>query len=225
MTDDSAASEAEPLTHTRAAVERWLAWSGLLPLPLLLLLHLAHELRLAFATDVSEVLRPAAGVLARLAALLLIGSPLLLHVGLGSWLLLDRRGRSQVVGDVDRLPRFVSRVAAVASLVFIIYHVRTFSLAVWLGEADPRDAGFRLVAELSSTIHGIPLVGAAYLLGLLATATHCGLSVHRAVLVQGWLPTQAKRRRSARCCAAFSALLFCLGAAAVIRVAGGALLG
>jgi len=70
----------------------------------------------------------------------------------------------------------------------------------------------------------VPLSGGLYLLGLLATASHAGLGVHRGLLVEGRLRTAEKRRLSARACALGSAVLFCAGAAAVIRVASGVLL-
>jgi hypothetical protein len=80
------------------------------------------------------------------------------------------------------------------------------------------------LAELASFRFGVPLAGGAYLLGLLATATHAGLGIHRALLTQGVLKTEAQRRASARACAAFGSLAFLVGAAAVIRVASGVLL-
>jgi hypothetical protein len=120
--------------------------------------------------------------------------------------------------------RQVSRVTSVVSLLFIAYHARSYGLLVWLGEADARDAGFRLLAELSSTTSGVPVFGGLYVLGLLATVTHAGLAVHRALVAEGLLASAARRRVSARACATFAALLFCVGAAAVIRVASGVLL-
>ena len=58
MTEARSMAESEqPVTqqvaHARPAVERWLVLSGLVPLPAFLALHLARELSLAFATDVS----------------------------------------------------------------------------------------------------------------------------------------------------------------------------
>jgi cytochrome c biogenesis protein CcdA len=81
-----------------------------------------------------------------------------------------------------------------------------------------------LVARLSATSWGVPLRGGAYLLGLAATVAHAGLAVHRALLREGFLRDARWRRRSAQLCAASAALLFTLGAAAVIRVASGTLL-
>jgi len=227
VTEDSAGSNAEQLAHGRPAVERWLSWSGLVPLPAFLFLHLCRELQLGFATDVSEVLRPAPGVGATLTAWLLVWLPLSVHAALGAWFLVNRRQLSPVPsgdGDVPALPRRLSRVSSALSLAFILYHARSYGLLVWLDQADASDAGFRLVAELSSTRFGVPLIGGAYLLGLLATVTHAGLAVHRALLTEGLAATPARRRISARACATFGALSFCIGAAAVIRVATGVLL-
>ena len=225
MTEDSAGSKAEQLAHGRPAVERWLSWSGLVPLPAFLLLHLGRELWLGFAHDVSDVLRPAPGLGASVTAWLLVWLPLSIHAALGGWFLVTRRQLSHVASsDVPELTRQMSRVSGALALVFVMYHARAYGLLVWLGEADARDAGFRLTAELSSTRFGVPLIGGAYLLGLLATATHAGLAVHRALLAEGLLFTPGRRRASARACATFGVVSFWIGAAAVIRVATGVLL-
>jgi succinate dehydrogenase/fumarate reductase cytochrome b subunit len=225
VTEDSASSKATQLAHGRPAVERWLSWSGLVPLPAFLLLHLGRELSLGFANDVSDVLRPAPGIGAVVTAWLLVWLPLSVHAALGAWLLVARRKLSQARGgDVPGLSRQMSRVAGALALVFVLYHARSYGLLVWLGEADARDAGFRLTTELSSTRFGMPLIGGAYLVGLLATATHAGLAVHRALLAEGLLFTPARRRASARACATFGVVSFWMGAAAVIRVATGVLL-
>lgn len=227
MIEDSAASKTEQLAHARPAVERWLSWSGLVPLPAFLLLHLGRELKLSFANDVSDVLRAAPSLIATVSAWLLVWLPLTVHALLGTGFLLSGRRLARLAGEAADVPpqsRLVSRVTSALSLLFIAYHARSYGLAVWLGEADARDAGFRLLAELSSTTSGVPLFGAFYLLGLLATVTHSGLAVHRALAAEGLLATPARRLASARACAAFAALLFCVGAAAVIRVASGVLL-
>jgi hypothetical protein len=125
---------------------------------------------------------------------------------------------------VPALALRVSRLTSVVALLFIAYHAREYPLASWLGEADARDAGLRLVGRLSSTSFGVPVRGAAYLLALAGTLAHAGLAVHRALLREGWLDSATRRRRSARYSAVVSALLFALGAAAIIRVASGVLL-
>ncbi len=225
VTEDSAGSNAEQLAHGRPAVERWLSWSGLVPLPAFLLLHLGRELHLAFATDVSDVLRPAPGIAATVTAWLLVWLPLCAHAALGTWFLVTRRKLSPLASsDVPALSRQVSRVSGALALLFVAYHARSYGLLVWLAEADARDAGFRLLAELSSTHLGVPVIGGLYLLGLLTTAIHSGLAVHRALLAEGLLMTPARRTASARACAVFGAVSFWIGAAAVIRVASGVLL-
>ena|GEM_PF-5831514 len=226
MTEEGAASNPTQLAHERPAVERWLSWSGLVPLPAFLFLHLARELQLAFRDDVSDVLRPEPTTLGQLTSWLLVWLPLLVHGALGVFLLLSGRQLSPLSAgaDVPALPRLVSRVSGALALIFVAYHARAYSVSVWLGEADARDAGFRLLGELSSTRFGVPLLGGAYLLGLAATVTHAGLGVHRALVAQGLLTTGARRQASARACAVFGALLFAVGAAAVIRVASGVLL-
>ncbi|RYZ08237.1 MAG: hypothetical protein EOO73_09250 [Myxococcales bacterium] len=213
------------MAHVRPAVERWVTWSGLIPLPAFLALHLAHELSWAFATEVSEVVRPAPTAFIRLTSFFLVWLPLAVHValGCGRWVM-GHAASAAPTGDVPAASRLVSRVTSLLSLAFLAYHGRTYSLTVWRGEAAAEDAGFRLLEELSSATSGVPLSGGLYLLGLLVTAAHAGLGVHRGLLLEGLLPTPGKRRLSARACALGSAISFCLGAAAVIRVASGVLL-
>lgn len=179
---------------------------------------------LSRATDVGDLLRPVPGGAAIATLLLLVWIPLAVHAGLGLWLVLSGASASSAGPDVPTPARRVSRLTSLLALAFLVYHTREYPLAAWLGEADARDAGLRLAARLSGTSFGIPLRGAAYLLGLGATVAHAGLGVHRALLREGRLNSDAARLLSARACAAAAALLFGLGAATVIRVATGALL-
>ena len=223
VTEDRTVSRPDPLAQQRPAVERWLRWSGLLPLPALLLLHLTNELARAFATDVRDVVRQSPNAVQTLAGLGLVGLPLVVHAVLGAWWLVTGRSLPSV-SPTPALPRVLSRICAAIAGLFLVWHARAYAAAVWLGEADARDAGFRLLEELSTTRFGVPLSGAGYLFGLLATSTHAGLAVHRALGGEGLLDSEPRRRLSARACAAFGVITFALGAAAVIRVASGVLL-
>ena len=198
--------------------------SGLVPLPVFLLLHVSRELSLAFVSDVSELVRRAPSVFSQASALVLVFLPLVVHVGSASWLLVSGRPPRQLEPDVPPLARRVSRLSALGALAFLLYHGATFPLATLRGQAAAEDAGLRLVALLSSTVSGMPLSGALYLLGLLATSAHAGLAVHRGLLSEGLLREPARRRVSARLCGAGAALSFWLGALAVIRVASGVVL-
>jgi len=222
VTEQSAASKAEQVARSRPAVERWLTWSGLVPLPVFLVLHLSTELYRSFASDVGDLVRAAPTAFELVTLALLVWAPLCVHAALGVWLMCGRHEARAV--DVARLPRALSRAWAIVALAFLIYHTCELTGLVWLGAADARDLGFLLVAKLSSTRGGVPLHASAYLLGLLATLAHAGLSTHRGLLAEGLLPTPAKRQRSARACAVLATLLFGMGALAVIRVASGALL-
>jgi len=231
VTEQGPASRAEQLTHTRPAVERWLIWSGSIPLPAFLLLHISRELALSFSSDVSEVVRPVPGVAGVLSSVALVWLPLALHAGLGVWLLLRQAGQrpsgnapSHARADTGWLPRRVSQVTSLLALAFLLYHAREYPLSVALGESDPSDVGFILLARLSATSYGVPLRSFVYLLGLAATVTHASLGMHRGLLLEGYLRREASRRTSERVCAGAGALLFGLGAAAVIRVASGVLL-
>jgi hypothetical protein len=225
VTERSAAAKTQGVAHARPSVEHWLRWSGLVPLPAFLALHLGRELALAGAGDVSDVLRRAPTAFGILTAALLVWLPLAVHVVLGAWLLGSRQSaRQSLASDVPTSARVASRACSVVALLFIAYHARQYPLAVLLDEADASDAGFRLIGELSGTSWGVPLRGGAYLLGLAATVAHSGLAIHRALLARGLLGDLAKRQASARLCTLAATLLFFVGAAAVIRVASGALL-
>ncbi len=213
------------MAHGRPAVERWLSLSGLVPLPAFLLLHLGRELWLSLASDVSDLVRVPPSAFGTVTALLLVWLPLVTHASLGAWLLVNARPSAPAArDDVPRGALGISRLTAALALLFVAYHAREYPIAVWLGEADARDAGLRLVERLSSTSFGVPLRGGAYLLGLAATVAHAGLGVHRALLRLGLLRTPLRRQSSARVCVLAAALLFCLGALSVIRVASGTLL-
>ena len=223
VTEPSAAAKTEGVAHARPSVERWLCWSGLLPLPAFLVLHLGRELSLSTATDVAELVRSAPSVFSVVTSVILVWLPLTVHAALGVWSPTSRRSTA-LEPEVRAPARLVSRCCAVVALLFLLFHSRQYPLAVLLGEADARDAGFRLVAELSGTRWGVPLQAAAYVLGLAATVAHAGLGVHRALLRLGILEGEGRRQASARLCTVVAVLLFGVGMGAVIRVANGVVL-
>lgn len=223
-TEDRAGSAPGQVAHAPPVVERWLVWSGLVPLPAFLILHLGWQLRLSFATDVNELVRPAPAPLVTLAVTGLVWLPLAAHLLLGAWVALRGPWLSRPAADVERPAIVMGRTTALLSLVFVAFHAKHYALDVWLGDADGRDAGLRAIEELASTRWGVPLMGAFYLLGLAATCAHAGLGAHRGFLRLGRLTGAAKRKRSARICAAIAAACFCAGSLAVIRIGSGALL-
>ena len=87
VTEQSAASKAEQVARSRPAVERWLTWSGLVPLPVFLLLHLSTELYRSFASDVGDLVRAAPTAFELVTLALLVWAPLGVHAALGVWLL------------------------------------------------------------------------------------------------------------------------------------------
>jgi succinate dehydrogenase/fumarate reductase cytochrome b subunit len=224
VTEPNAAAKTEGVAHARPSVERWLCWTGLLPLPAFLVLHLGRELSLSTATDITELVRSAPGAFSVVTSALLVWLPLTMHAALGVWSLTSKGSTLGREREVQAPARLVSRCCGVVALLFVLFHARHYPLAVLLGEADARDAGFRLVAELSGTRWGVPLQGAAYVLGLAATVAHAGLGVHRALLGLGILDGEGRRQASARLCTVVAVLLFCVGMGAVIRVANGVVL-
>lgn len=225
VTESSAAANPEGVAHARSAVERWLTWTGLVPLPAFLVLHLGRELALSTPLDVSEVVREPPSVFGLISSALLVWLPLAVHSGLALWQLSSGgRARAPRASDVPAGARRASRFCAVIALLFLAYHARQYPIAALLREAHASDAGFRLLGELSGTSHGLPLRAGAYLVGVAATLAHAGLGLHRALLAEGWLATTDRRRRSALYCTLATALLFFVAASTVIRVASGVLL-
>jgi succinate dehydrogenase/fumarate reductase cytochrome b subunit len=214
------------LARPRPAVERLLAFSGAVPLPVFLILHLGGQALRSAPADVSELARETATLGEMLTSLLLVWTPLVLHIALGVWSLFRRRPLSAGLAQPDLAPGLIvlSRATALLALAFVLLHTLGLSLPVWLGRRAASDSGFWLIAELSGLSFGVPLRAGAYLLGLAATLTHAGLGLQRLLLAEGRLQAPGRRKLARDCCAGACIALWALGALTVIRVASGALL-
>src|SRR5688572_7920529 len=113
VTEPSAAAKTEGVAHTRPSVERWLCWSGLLPLPAFLLLHLGRELSLSTATDVAALVRGAPSAFSLATSALLVWLPLSVHAALGVWCLASGGSALPLEGEVRAPARAVSRLCSV----------------------------------------------------------------------------------------------------------------
>lgn len=166
----------------RSPAELALAVTGAVPLPVFLVLHLAHEAWLSGARDVGEVLRPGAGALALGSSLLLVWVPLGVHALLGAWFAL--RGHARATPPA---PSLLLKLSGLGALPFLAWHTATFLPAELGGPAASADAGFRLLEQVTAMPAGIAWNAFFYLFGLLATTLHAALGMERVLLGSGAL--------------------------------------
>jgi succinate dehydrogenase / fumarate reductase cytochrome b subunit len=141
--------------------------------------------------------------------------PLVLHTGYGLKLALLPAPETAPGPKPGVLLR---RACGFGALLFVIYHTLEFRVPVALGRLDGSDVTQMMYAHLSSTTSaGIPLVAAAYVLGVGATVFHASHGV--------WsLCTEKRTARSAswgRVAAIVGVLLFALGVQTVVYCATG----
>jgi succinate dehydrogenase / fumarate reductase, cytochrome b subunit len=142
--------------------------------------------------------------------------PLTLHVGYGLGRVLVDRSRPPA--DAARRV-LLRRVSAVATLLFLGYHLAEFRVPIALGELDPADVVQSLSARLSSTTSsGLPLTAVLYLIGIAATLLHVctGLCSLRAAE-----PSGPRRTLTTRVVASVGIALFAIGAQTVVCLATG----
>lgn len=169
------------MTHSASAppsgvpplVLRLFSLSGVVPLGGFLLVHIAVNARslsgeAAFARAVRTLHSLPALVLVES---LLVFAPLLFHGAVGLWLVATRAPLA------DRSPspralRLAMRATGVVAVAFVAMHLielRFRSVGARLGGAELSTV---LVADLSSTWHGVPWRGVAYLVGTGCIAFH-----------------------------------------------------
>ena len=102
-------------------------------------------------------------------------------------------------------------------LLFTSLHVLDFVWPLLSGAFAPRDVRPELIARLSSTQYGVPLLAAGYLCGVGAAAFFGARQALRAL-------GSAPRRSAARALIALGVLAYLLGGYAVIRCASGVIL-
>jgi succinate dehydrogenase / fumarate reductase cytochrome b subunit len=151
---------------------RLLSLSGIALGPFFLV-HLALNARAlrsdaAFANTVDKVHRIPALALFEW---LLIFAPLLLHASMGLWLVVTRRRLIEPSPYPERV-RVAVRVTGLAAIAFIALHLSDFRFRGAGTRLDGGALATLLAAGLSSTWHGIPTRGAAYLAGTACVAFH-----------------------------------------------------
>lgn len=183
---------ARPALSTRAPrVHRLFSLCGVLPLGAFLVVHLAIN---AAALGGDAAFARAVHLAHRLPALwlfesLFIFAPLLVHGGIGLWMVVTRTPLAESSPYPDAL-RIALRATGVVAVAFVAMHLpelRWRAPGVRLGAGELETL---LVADLSTVWHGVPWRGAAYLVG-----TGC-VTFHFAAGMWGWLMTTRLGARS-----------------------------
>ena len=102
---------------------------------------------------------------------LFVLTPLLLHTSIGLWLVVTRKPLAEPSPYPERV-RIAVRVTAVAAIAFLALHLFEVRFRAPGWRLDGGQLVTVLVAGLSSTWHGIPVRGAAYLAGTACLAFH-----------------------------------------------------
>lgn len=165
------------------APSRLLSLTGLAPLGAFLLFHVALNATILWGGPTFD---DAVAALRRVPALwlieaLIVFAPLAIHAGLGMGFVIAGAPLA-VPRPYPRAMSLAVRATGVGSLVFLVAHLFEFRF---------RNPGLRpggaeletlLAADLSSTTHGLPWRGAAYLIGTACVSFHFVAGVWGAVL-------------------------------------------
>jgi succinate dehydrogenase/fumarate reductase cytochrome b subunit (b558 family) len=152
---------------------RLLSLSGVLPLGAFLLAHLAINARAlrgdaAFVSAV-HALHGIPGL--ALLEWLFVFAPLVVHATVGLWLVVTRRPLAEPSPYPDAL-RTAVRATGVAAIAFLALHLPELRFRTPGARLDGDELAAVLMADLSSTWHGVPWRGAAYLAGAACVTFH-----------------------------------------------------
>lgn len=201
--------------------------SGVFPLGAFLIAHIAvNALALRSDTAFASAIR----VVHRIPALalfewLFVFAPLLLHGAVGLWLVVTRTPLAEASPYPGSL-RIAVRATGVAALAFIALHLNEFRFRMLDVRLGGGELATVLDADLSSTWHGVPWRGAAYLAGTACVTFHFAAGLW-AFSVRTRSGNNARARKWAGWGAgATGAVLWMLLANAVVfRATGGRLFG
>ena len=115
----------------------------------------------------------------------------------------------------------LSRLSAMVAFAFIAYHVWEFRLAKSFYAMRSEAFYSTLVAELSSTTMGIPIVAILYLVGVAAVVFHFAAGLWGFAFSWGFTPSEQSQRRSGYAVGALGVILFLLGTQSVMYFATG----
>lgn len=200
---------------TSPALRKCFELSGVVPLGVYLVVHVAAYARVTFGATRFGVTEGSSAVELALECLL-VWLPLAFHAGYG----LHASFSPIEEAPPGRARRIALRVSGWVSLAFLIQH------AVWLrwplasGALAPDDVHELMAAALSSTVDGVPLVAAVHLAGLGVVCAHFAWGFAR--FLERWRIAGARPARLGAGALALS--LFIAGASAIVELATGSAL-
>lgn len=200
------------MTETR--LRRCFELSGVVPLGVYLVVHLASYTRVLAGSDEFGAFAERSFAALSL-ELLLVWLPLGFHAGYGGWL----ATRELPPARDDRQYAVLMRVSGALSFAFVVWHALCFSWPLKSGKLEPGDVAERLAASLSSTSDGVPWIAALHLLGLGVVSAHFGWGLAR--FLERWGITRARPARIGA--GLLSVTLFGLGTATLIELATGSI--
>jgi succinate dehydrogenase/fumarate reductase cytochrome b subunit (b558 family) len=204
-------------------VRRVLSVTGIVPLGVFLLGHLALNARAlrgdaAFTRGILVLHRVPA--LALFEWLLLL-APLLLHAGIGTWLVLTKRPLAPTSPYPPAL-RTAVRATGIAAFAFLAMHLPELRFRMPAARLTGHELSTVLVADLSSTWHGVPWRGVAYLVGTACVTFHFASGLWALVVTTREGMSAVARKGTAWAAAAIGAAIWVLFANIVVFHATGA---
>ena len=194
--------------------------TGVFPVGLFVVGHVISQLAVLGGPAVYERHQVALGALR---AWPLIESVVLLsltfHIAYGVRRFLTLAGRRRRPRDPMALPRLVTGGVALA---FLAWHLLALRIERARGGISVSGMHAVLVASLSSTTAGVPLVALGYLVGIAACSATFASAVASFVASAGVASSPRGRRAVAVACAALGTAVFLAGADATVHLATGA---
>lgn len=214
-------------------VRRAFSLSGVAPLGAFLVVHVAAN---ASALLGGWAFGRSARFLASLPALPLVEAvfvfaPLLFHGALGVWLILtgralDAPGTTPATPAYSRPMRVAMRATAVGTLAFLLLHLPELRFRSGLEQPGAAALATLLDARLSSTWHGVPWAGVAYLAGAACATFHFACGAWGYFASTGRLASARARRRGAWAAVGLGVAMWVLFAdVVVLRATGSAPIG
>lgn len=195
----------------RSLLRRLFQLSGVVPLGVFTAVHVASYATALLGNQSFGVAPASTGWLVLEA--LLVWAPLGYHAAYGLYC----SAAALPSALPERQQSVTLRITGVLSFAFVAAHFAWLRVPVLSGHQRPEDVFQMLVLLLSSTNHGVPAAAALHLVGLGSVTLHLGLGLAR--FAEEW--GIASRSRARRVASAVSALLFVLGAAAIVELATG----
>jgi succinate dehydrogenase / fumarate reductase cytochrome b subunit len=197
-------------------MRRVLAFTGVAPLAAFVVVHaITTSTAVMGSARFDRIFAHPTRAMTALTSIFLL-APLLFHAAFGTYVALANKK----IGAPDFAPR-LRRVAAIATLLFLAYHVADVPMRVWTRAVQPEGLHDLLVAQLSSTVLGFPLRAVVYILGLGATAFHLASSLWTFCSTWGLTVTARAQRASAWGFGALGLLVFLVGGNTVVFFATG----